>query len=62
MKKRKKELDEDEEEKNSFYLHEVNDYFMENYTDAFENPNDIEIHKMYKIDAGSSNIKLVSID
>ena len=25
MKKRKKELDEDEEEKNSFYLHEVND-------------------------------------
>lgn len=44
------------------YLHEVNDYFMENYTDAFENPNDIEIHKIFKIDAGSSNIKLVSID
>lgn len=44
------------------YLHEVNDYFMENYTDAFENPNDIEIHKIYKIDAGSSNIRLVSID
>lgn len=44
------------------YLHETNDYFMTNYAEAFENPNDIKVHNMYKIDAGSSNIRLVSID
>ena len=44
------------------YLHEVNDYFIAKYAEAFESTDSIEIHNMYKIDATPSDIKLVSIN
>ena len=44
------------------YLHEVNDYFIAKYVEAFESTDSIEIHNMYKIVATPSDIKLVSIN
>lgn len=43
------------------YLHEINDYFTDNYSSAFDDPKDIETQTLYKLDCTSSDIKLIRV-